>query len=320
MPVQNYTMQEIVNKITELQQTDPAAAYALYNGVSGMGGGVADPGAVTTALREAWGKDAASKFVNEGTVKYGNTMMDPSTGEWAGMGQAGGMKGSIAGWNPAQWDPTAQYGGGGVASQVSGGGGATRPGTGVTSNPLAKKAMTDPEQNIATTALMGRPGGMPSTALPTRGTPVQQPNPRGSVYPQEGTLNGGSGSPGPTRPGGTPNPGQTPTPGAGNPNQAPGARDPAVFMKQLQALMAGAVNAPGGSGQAPGPSRGPTPYTPYGNPLRSFDPSYLIQANREHFKGKSGAGQTFTPPQMPAQHSSPTNQVWQTLYQMYGGQ
>lgn len=321
MPVQNYSMQDIVNMITKYKDSDPEMALAIYNGASGMGGGVADPGAVTTALREAWGKEAASKFINDGTNKYGNPIMDPSTGEWGSF--YSNRKGQISEWNPAQFDPTAQYAGGGVVSQQGGG----RPGAS-TALPTARKTVAEPGEGAGTVLGGSLGGGRPGTGnsmQPIGGNirPVQSSTPR----PSSGLPIGIPGVSGPTTHapintsypvpgagggGGT----KTQPPKEGNPNPTyPGAGSTAGYAEMLKQLMKSAANA----NQAPGPSSGNIGYTPYGNPLRSFDPSYLIQKNREYFKGKSGAGETYQPEQQPENYSSPTNQVWQTLFKLYGG-
>lgn len=155
--------------------------------------------------------------------------------------------------------------------------------------------------------------GPPVTAGPPAGNPAGVPsNPSPGGSPGQGPAAGSAG--------GSINPGQNtnnPAPQPGGANNTPGMTQ-AQVLARLQQLMAGANNAPKGN-QAPAPTRGSTEYTPYGQPLRSFDPSYLIQSMREKFGSKGGAGQTYTPPQQPQGYSSPTNQVMQTLYQMFEG-
>jgi hypothetical protein len=91
-----------------------AQAYAMYNGISGMGGGMTaaggNAGNLDSYLRTRWGDDVTKQWVNNNDTKYGNTLFDPKTGQWAGMGQANGQGGQIAGWDPTQY----QAGGMGV--------------------------------------------------------------------------------------------------------------------------------------------------------------------------------------------------------------
>lgn len=161
-----YDMGWITGQINQYKDSNPALAYALYNGFSGMGGGVGAggyAGGVDTALRGLWGDDVAKQWVNNNDTKYGNTSFDPSTGKWAGMGQAAGMGGTLAGYDPTQ------YGGGGSVAPYTGSITPTGYGSGAAGFGAAPAAGGAPtSRGGASTGLPGAPG-MPTAPAGTGG-------------------------------------------------------------------------------------------------------------------------------------------------------
>jgi hypothetical protein len=96
------------NLINQYKDTQPELAFAIFNGASGMGGGMGagfDPGALDEALRNLWGPDAAKQWVNAGTQNYGNAMFDPKTGQYGYYKNGAISSGTLGGYDPTQFDP-----------------------------------------------------------------------------------------------------------------------------------------------------------------------------------------------------------------------
>lgn len=128
-----YTLNDYVNLITKYKDSDPGLAFAIFNGLSGMGGnGVVDPGAVDIALRNAWGDSEARNWIGTTDNIYGSAMFDPESGKY-GYYQNGQIKsGSLEGWTPANYDKTLEWSGPVNYQPVTTfpGAGDGRPGTG----------------------------------------------------------------------------------------------------------------------------------------------------------------------------------------------
>lgn len=105
-----YSLADQVALVSKYKETNPALAYAIYNGFSGMGGGPSSGGALDIALRDAWGPDAAKNWVNSGGGEKGASGgaadygFDPNTGEYSSWS---GDKGTLAGYSGANYDPNA---------------------------------------------------------------------------------------------------------------------------------------------------------------------------------------------------------------------
>jgi hypothetical protein len=80
----------------------------------------------------------------------------------------------------------------------------------------------------------------------------------------------------------------------------------------------GTGGPPGGGGGAPPPGSGwngpPNPNTYTGLPMRSFDPSYLINAMRQHFKGGPTKGDAYQVPQAPQPGSGNNMMQWNQIF------
>lgn len=104
-----YDMNYLMDQVSNLRNSGRnAEAWAMFSGLSGKGGmtgagGVA--GGLDAALRGKWGDQNFLDWVKQSDTDYGNTLFDPRTGQWAGMGKAAGQGGTIAGWDASQYDP-----------------------------------------------------------------------------------------------------------------------------------------------------------------------------------------------------------------------
>jgi hypothetical protein len=302
-----YSTDDYVKMIMDLKDKDPGQAYAIYNALSGMGGGMPsnyDSGALDIALANAMGPAEKNKWVNAmsdaGPGKaYGNAMMDPNTGKYGYYDPATGkiVNGSLEGYDPSKFDPSNVL----VPGSVN-----------------YKPSNTFPGQNPATTATP-KDSTLPGRTVNGTPAPFQPPNPPGVSH----TPNAGDPlhplQPGHTGPGG---PGITTGPGARQPpHTQPWGSSPEApnFASILQDLLKkygppgaggppaggppGTTNGPPGTNGPPPPPHGTSPYpninaaagtnpaTYTGLPMRAFDPSLLIRDMRQHFQGASGAGQ-----------------------------
>lgn len=280
----DYSMSDILGMINKYKDSNPALAYAIYNGVSGIGGnGSLDPGALTIALRNAWGEQAAQDFVNQGTKKYGNTSLDPTTGDWGGMGEAAGLGGHLADWNPAAFNRDMKFDG---AYNPPGGANTTStfPGAAPGTPPAPKTTTTPPAAGGRTP--FQPPGSMGTPGTGPAGGPIQTPI--GQILQQYLAQM------------------------KNNPNQ--------MFRQQRTqtnpyAGPQGGAGGPGIGGLYPNiaAQAGKTPYTYTGLPMRAFDPSQMIQAMRQHFGSGGGAGQTFTPTMNPNDRQNNLS-IWDSIF------
>lgn len=290
-----YSLDDIVAMIDKAKSTNPAMAYAIYNGLSGMGGGVSDPGALTIALRNKWGEQAARDFVNNGQKQYGNSMFVPDTGEWGGWGDAYGQGGKVEGWDPKQFDSSLSFSG---SYNPPGGTGTYQFSTG-TAAPGGNQIP---------------PGG--ATYDPNAPTTGAAPTPR-SVAAGAPTRTG-NGTPTPTQPGGPAGHGGIPT-----------TTGPDVLQMLVQQILgqygqraprSGTVRTGGPTlpGASPYPNinkmAGSVDYTYTGLPLRAFDPSLLLRDMRQHYGAAGGAGQVHQMAPPPANALQNNLQQWDQIF------
>jgi hypothetical protein len=216
-----------------------AEAWGVFNGLSGMGDATAAAGGVAgnldSYLRTRWGDSTAKQWVNNMDTKYGNTLFDPKTGQWAGMGQAAGQKGTIAGWDPTKYNA----GGMGIAGQgykpegYGSGAAGFEGSTGVGVQGDGKTPFGMP--TTPPPAPVGRGGGIPPPLGGSRtgGAPVASPklatvdpimggNVLPPTTPPDPIRAGYTGAPKPSLP-----PARTPTYGEPKPSTA-GVRQPQV--------------------------------------------------------------------------------------------
>src|SRR5438046_147780 len=104
-----YDLNYAINEINKYKDSNPALAFAIFNGFTGMGGGGINSGLLDSALRNQWGAENAKNWVNTNTYKYGNSFFDPFTGKYGLAGHysdnpsiAG--EGTLAGYDPQQFD------------------------------------------------------------------------------------------------------------------------------------------------------------------------------------------------------------------------
>lgn len=105
-----YTTQDYVDLISQYKDTQPELAFAIYNGVSGMGGGMPTDyqgGALDLALRNAWGPENAKNWVNHSDSAYGNAMFDPKTGQYGYYKNGAISSGTLGNYTGANFDPNA---------------------------------------------------------------------------------------------------------------------------------------------------------------------------------------------------------------------
>jgi hypothetical protein len=193
-----YGYQQIGDLIDQLKGSgNEAQAWAMFNGLSGMGDATAAAGGVAgnldSYLRTRWGDSAAKQWVNNMDTKYGNTLFDPKTGQWAGMGQANGQKGTIAGWDPSMYN-AGGMGVGGQGYTPEGYGSGAGGFEGYTGIGVQGDGKTPMPEGVGGTDWMYGNGGSPGGRTPTFGTKG------GGVPGTGGGLPPGGGFPG----GGTP--------------------------------------------------------------------------------------------------------------------
>lgn len=159
-----YTTNDYVGLITKYKDTNPGLAYAIFNGLSGMGGnGVVDPGAVDIALRNAWGDSEARNWIGTTDNTYGGAMFDPESGKYGYYQNGQIQSGTLEGWTPANYDKTLQWTGAVNYNPVTTfpGAGDGRPGTGggtgVTPQPVQGQNPRT-TQPVTTTPVTTNPG------------------------------------------------------------------------------------------------------------------------------------------------------------------
>lgn len=102
-----YTPEQYAQMILKYKDSNPGLAYAIFNGASGMGGGMDtgfQAGAVDVALRNLMGPEAAKNWIGAGSNQYGNAMMDPKTGQYSFYQDGKIQQGSVEGYDPSQFN------------------------------------------------------------------------------------------------------------------------------------------------------------------------------------------------------------------------
>lgn len=94
-----YTMADYINLMTGMKNAGQnEQAFKLFNGLSSGAGG----GAVDSALRQAWGEDAAKQWINQSDTQWGSQKFDPRTGYLTADGSQ-----TLQGWDASRYDPNA---------------------------------------------------------------------------------------------------------------------------------------------------------------------------------------------------------------------
>lgn len=173
-----YSLQDYVDLISQYKETQPELAFAIYNGVSGMGGGMPgnyETGALDSALRNAWGEDIAKNWVNTSSDNFGNAMFDPKTGQYGYYKNGAISSGTVGNYNGANFDPNQiKYEGPPTSRNPLQFPGQTPPNP-VTPQP--KIAATQPDPSGGTTL-----GSLSRTVNPGTVTPYGQTNVPGASH------------------------------------------------------------------------------------------------------------------------------------------